>query len=147
MSTASHNKRWSPWITLSKTVNLFEIGWTVIEKSRPEHDPKWTRLCDLLPTGSRLWHHFQSKCKHYLWGYYDKLYLLWWLPIVRPKPPWCWRLSPLHRCFTFTAPKGTVSRKWTACLSDLCPGWDLNLQTHLQRCKVECWSATEHQAS
>ena len=28
------------------------IGWIVIEKSRTEHDPKFTRLYDLLPTGS-----------------------------------------------------------------------------------------------
>ena len=29
----------------------------------PEHDPKFTRLYDLLPTGSSLWRHFRSKCK------------------------------------------------------------------------------------
>ena len=45
--------------------NLFRIGWTIIEKSRPEHDPKFTRLYDLLATGSSLWLHFQSKCKEY----------------------------------------------------------------------------------
>ena len=29
-------------ITLSKTVNLFEISWKVIEKARPENDLKCT---------------------------------------------------------------------------------------------------------
>ena len=33
-----------------KTVNLFKIGWAVIEKSWHEYDPKLTCLCDLLPT-------------------------------------------------------------------------------------------------
>ena len=41
------------------------IGWAVIEKSRPERDPKLTRLCDFPPTACRLWRHVQSKCKDY----------------------------------------------------------------------------------
>ena len=49
-----------------KTVNLFRIGWTVIEKSRPEYDPKWTRLCDLLPT-RRIAHHW-GRGRGYLAG-------------------------------------------------------------------------------
>ena len=43
----TYERKWSTWITLSKTVSLFEIGWTFIEKSRPEHNPNWTRSCDL----------------------------------------------------------------------------------------------------
>ena len=58
-------QNWNIWITLSKTVNLFEIDWTIIEKSRPENDPKLTRLCDLLPSRSRLWCNFRSNCKDY----------------------------------------------------------------------------------
>ena len=38
---------------------MCRIGWTVIAKSRPEHDPKWTRYWDLLPTGSSCWRHFR----------------------------------------------------------------------------------------
>ena len=33
-----------------KNCKLLRIGWTVVDKSRPEQDPKWTRLCYLLPT-------------------------------------------------------------------------------------------------
>ena len=34
------------------------------EKSRPEHDPNWIRLCDVLPTGSRYWwRHFRLGVK------------------------------------------------------------------------------------
>ena len=54
--------------SVSKTVNVFRIGWTVIE-SRPERDPKWTRLCDLLPTWSSWWRHFRWKCKLTIEGY------------------------------------------------------------------------------
>ena len=32
-------------------MNFLRIGLTVIEKSPPKHDQKWTDLCDLLPTG------------------------------------------------------------------------------------------------
>ena len=71
MSNMLHKMKWSPSITVCKIVNLSRIGWTVIEKSRPEHDPKWTRLCDLQPTGSSWWRHFQSTGKDY-WG-------LWWV--------------------------------------------------------------------
>ena len=41
------------------------IDWTVIEKSQHEHDPKWTRLCDLLPTRSRRWRQFRLKCNYF----------------------------------------------------------------------------------
>ena len=40
----------------------FAKQWKFSE-SRPEHDIKFTRLYDLLPTGNNLWHHFRSKCK------------------------------------------------------------------------------------
>ena len=66
MSNELHNDGWNPWITLSETVNLYEIEWTVIEQSRPEHDPTWTRLCESLSTGSRLWRHFRSNEHHVL---------------------------------------------------------------------------------
>ena len=56
-------RKWSPWIAVFKTVNVFRIGWTMIEKALPEHDPKLTHLYDLLPTGTSLWRHFRSKCK------------------------------------------------------------------------------------
>ena len=42
-SIGLHNRKCSTWITLSISVNLFEIDGTSIEKSRAEHDPKWTR--------------------------------------------------------------------------------------------------------
>ena len=45
---------------LSKTVNLFEIDWNAFGG---KHDPKWTRLCDSLPTRRSRWRHFQSRCK------------------------------------------------------------------------------------
>ena len=32
----------------AKNVNIFKIGLTVIEKLRPKHDPKLTRLWELL---------------------------------------------------------------------------------------------------
>ena len=51
----------STWITLSESLNQFEILLTVIKQSRPEHCPKLTRLCDCLPTGRRCWRHFWSK--------------------------------------------------------------------------------------
>ena len=38
MSDDWRQREWSNWINLSKTVNRVEIGWTVVEKSRPEHD-------------------------------------------------------------------------------------------------------------
>ena len=60
-----HNSKWSAWTIIYKTVNLFEISWAVIEKSMHEHDLKPTRLCDLLPTGSKLWRLFWSKWKDY----------------------------------------------------------------------------------
>ena len=41
MSNTSHNKRWSPWIAPSKTINRFEIDRTIIKKSRPKHDQNW----------------------------------------------------------------------------------------------------------
>ena len=65
MSDSLHNQEWSTWTTLSKAVNRFKFGWPVIDKLRPEHDLKWTRLCDLLLTGSRWWRHIWSKCKDY----------------------------------------------------------------------------------
>ena len=49
-----------------KRLNLYLQTWAVIEKSRPEYDPKLTRLCELLPTESRLWRRFRSKYKDYL---------------------------------------------------------------------------------
>ena len=42
MSKILYKRKCTTWITVSKTVNLFRIGWTIIEKSRPEHDKKWT---------------------------------------------------------------------------------------------------------
>ena len=39
MSNSFYKRKWSPWTTVSKTVNVSRIGWTVIEKSRPEHAP------------------------------------------------------------------------------------------------------------
>ena len=62
------NSKWSTWTLIYKTVNAFEIGWAVIEKLWPKYDPKLTHLCDLLPTGSRLWRHTWRKYKDYL-GY------------------------------------------------------------------------------
>ena len=76
----SKNDKWftkqeiRTWISLSKTLNLFKIVWTVIKKSRPEQDPKWTRLCVLLHTGSRLWRHFWSKYKEYRGLYCGKFW-------------------------------------------------------------------------
>ena len=32
MSNGLHNRNWSIWLALLKTVNLFEIDWTIIEK-------------------------------------------------------------------------------------------------------------------
>ena len=63
MSNRLHKRKWSTWIAVSNTVNNFRIGWTVIEKSQPEHDQQFTRLYDLLPTGSSLWCNFRSTCK------------------------------------------------------------------------------------
>ena len=60
MSTWLQKSKWSPWITVSKT---FRIGWAIVEKSRPELDPKWTPLCDLLPTGSSWWRNFRWNVK------------------------------------------------------------------------------------
>ena len=60
-----HKRKWSPWITVSKTVNCFRIGWTIIEKLRCELDLKWTHLCVLLSTRSSWWRHFRWKCKDY----------------------------------------------------------------------------------
>ena len=65
MSKRLHKKKRSPWITVSKTANVFRIGWNIIEKSRSELDPKWTRLRDLVPTRSSWWRHFRWKCKYY----------------------------------------------------------------------------------
>ena len=45
MSNRLHKRKWSPWITLSKTLNPFRIRWTVIDKWRPENDPNFSRLC------------------------------------------------------------------------------------------------------
>ena len=53
------------WIAVSKTVYLLRIGWTVIYKLPPKHDPKWTRSWDFLPTGSSWWRHFLWKCEGY----------------------------------------------------------------------------------
>ena len=50
MSNCLQNTKFELEFRPSKTVNRFEIGWTVGEKSRPEHDPNRSRLCDLLPT-------------------------------------------------------------------------------------------------
>ena len=68
-------------LTVSKIVNFFRIGWTVIEKSRPKHDPKWTRLCDFLATGSSWWRHFRWYCKDYRMLYWVKFWG-WWLALV-----------------------------------------------------------------
>ena len=65
MSNDIQNSKWAAWTIIYTTVNLFEIGWVIIDKLQPEHNLKFTHLCDLLPTGSRLWRHFQSKCKDY----------------------------------------------------------------------------------
>ena len=46
-------------------VEPLESDWTVIEKLRHKHDPKWTRLCDLQPTGISWCRHFRSKYKDY----------------------------------------------------------------------------------
>ena len=59
MSNDLQNSEWSAWTIVYKTVNRLEFGWSVMEKSRFEHDPRLSRLCDLLPTGSRLWCHFR----------------------------------------------------------------------------------------
>ena len=58
-------RKMTHWNRLSKTVNLVEIDWYFIEKSRPEHDPKRTRLGALLPNRGRRWRHFRSKCKDF----------------------------------------------------------------------------------
>ena len=50
-----------------KTLNFFENGWAVIEKSRSEHDRKSTQLHDFQPTGSNQWRHFRSECKDDPW--------------------------------------------------------------------------------
>ena len=64
MSNMLHNiRKWNPWFTVSKTVKFARICWTVIEKSRPEHNPNWTRCFHLLPTGGNWWRHFRWKCK------------------------------------------------------------------------------------
>ena len=61
MSNRLHERKWSAWITVSRAVNSFRIGWTLIEKRWSELDPKWTRLCDLVPTRSNWWHwHFHQ---------------------------------------------------------------------------------------
>ena len=57
-------KKWRTWINLSKNVT-FSKSVEPLEKSRPERDPKWTRLCDLLPAESDWWRHFQLKHKDY----------------------------------------------------------------------------------
>ena len=49
----TYKNKWSACTIIYKTVNLFKIGWAAVEKSRPELDPKLTRLSDLLPTGNR----------------------------------------------------------------------------------------------
>ena len=36
MSNRLQNSKWSPWITVSKTVNFFTIGWNIIDKSNRE---------------------------------------------------------------------------------------------------------------
>ena len=46
MSNRLYKIKWSHWTTVSKTVNFFRIGCTIIKKLRPELDPKWTRLCE-----------------------------------------------------------------------------------------------------
>ena len=63
MSNGLQKRKWSPWITVSKPVNFFRICWTIIEKSWPKHDPKWTYLCNLMPTESSQWRHFRWKVK------------------------------------------------------------------------------------
>ena len=39
-----------------------------------EHDQKWTRLCDLLPTGISWWRHFRSKYKYCRAIHYGKFW-------------------------------------------------------------------------
>ena len=56
------NTKCSISITLSTIGNIFEVGWTIIEKSRPEHDPNWTRLCNLRPIGSSWLRQFRWGC-------------------------------------------------------------------------------------
>ena len=63
ISNGLYKKKQSPGIAVSKTVNIFRIDWTIIEKSWPEHDPKFIRLSNLLPTRSSLWRLFLWKCK------------------------------------------------------------------------------------
>ena len=45
-------------------------------KIATQNDPQIDTLCDLLPTGSRLWRHFRSKCKNYRRLHCGKFYLL-----------------------------------------------------------------------
>ena len=65
LSNSLHKRKWSSWTAVSKRVNVFRIGWAVTEKLQPEHDPKWTCLCNLRPIGSSWWRHFRWKCKDY----------------------------------------------------------------------------------
>ena len=43
----------------SLSQNFFRIGWTITEKSQAEHEPKFTRLYDLLPIRSSSWRNFR----------------------------------------------------------------------------------------
>ena len=71
MSSASHNKRWTTWTTCKPL-------WNRLNRNREiasQLDPKSTRLCDFLPTGSRLWRHLRSKCKDYRGLRCDKFWI------------------------------------------------------------------------
>ena len=71
--------KWSTWISISKTVNLFEIGWAAIDKSQPKYDGKSARFFNGLCLTRSCWRCiFRSKCR-------DCLALWWilnWLPQV-----------------------------------------------------------------
>ena len=48
---------------------------TVIEKSGPEYQQKFTRLCNLLSTGNRKWRHIRCSCRKCRCGCPHKI---WW---------------------------------------------------------------------
>ena len=51
MSNELRERKWSTWVTFSKTANPYEIDWTIIEKSRPENDPNVYAICCRLEEG------------------------------------------------------------------------------------------------
>ena len=52
ISNGLRDRKWNSGVIFSSLVNLIEISWTIIEKSRPEHDQNWKCSCELLPTSS-----------------------------------------------------------------------------------------------